>query len=150
MEAPRARAERHSPAPTPSIARTTCDDAPIWVSNCNGGMYLLPGALAAMIGEKWKHHARSLYASRDLLEGYAHHIDQISFAMAILDLGLEVEALAVAGNFPLHLAAQFAAGADINPRVLHVHWLRMGDQRLMATGHPGVDRAVEAVNAVLA
>lgn len=109
-----------------------------------------PCTLAPMIGEKWKHHARSLYAARDRLEGHARHIDQISFAMAILDLGLEVEALAVADNFPLHLATQFAAGADINARVLHVHWLHMGDESLMATGHPGVDRAVEAVNAVLA
>ncbi|MFG1396173.1 hypothetical protein [Roseixanthobacter pseudopolyaromaticivorans] len=134
---------------TPRLVRTSCADAETWVSNCNGGLYLLPCALAPEIGARWKHHAATLYAARERFARHFRNVDQMSFAMAMLDLGMDVDPLAAEDNFPLHLSARFAPDADILPRVLHFHWLHNGSESLLATGHPGIDRAVEAVNAIL-
>ncbi|MCM2292662.1 hypothetical protein NAC44_10050 [Allorhizobium sp. BGMRC 0089] len=128
------------------VVRTSCEDAPTWISNCNGGLYLLPSILAPTIAASWKKHATTLHATHNALEGYAHHIDQISFAMAMLDLGLEIDPLMIEDNFPLHLSDRFAPDAEINPRVLHYHWLHDGGDRLLETGHASLDRAVRAVN----
>lgn len=131
------------------IVSTSCDAASTWASNCNGGLYLLPSILAPAIAAAWRRHAETLYNERAFLGGYSHNIDQISFAMAMLDLGLDVDALPIEDNFPLHLADRFPPDKDIAPRVLHFHWLHDGDTALRKTGHAVLDRSVDAVNARL-
>ncbi len=134
----------------PRLVTTSCDPAQTWSVNCNGGVYILPCPLAAAVGERWKRHATKLHAASAFLEGYAHHIDQISFAMAMLDLGLDVEELPIECNFPAHQAERLPLAGVPQPRVLHYHWLHDGARALQETGHPVIDGAVQRVNALLA
>lgn len=130
----------------PRLVRTSCDEAMTWIFNCNGGLYLLPSSLVPAIAASWQRHAITLHAQRQILGRYAHHIDQVSFAMAMLELGLDIHPLPIEDNFPLHLADRFPLNAAIMPRVLHFHGLHEDDDRLLPTGHASLDRAVHMIN----
>ena len=134
---------------TPRLVSTSCNDGTTWSTNCNGGLYLVPGKLAAPLAQNWKFYATLLRECEDILEGYFHHVDQISFAMATLAMGQDVHALPLEANFPMHLVDYFSEMNFSEPAVLHYHWLLDAAGRVQLTGHPYVDAAVAKVNAAL-
>ncbi len=142
-----ARAGRGTPP-----ARTRCGfkDAETYADNCNGGLYVLARDLIAPLRARWQARAEWLLARPDLLGTHAVHVDQVAFALAMHDLGAEVELLPPEANFPTHLPADRYDPACPEPVVLHHHGRLTAQGRLRAVGLDRVDRRIGLVNAALA
>lgn len=141
--------DRFGFAYTPRLVPTSCNDGITWSTNCNGGLYFVPGKLAAPLSQNWKQYATLLRECEDILENWYHHVDQIAFAMAALAIGQDVRGLPLEANFPMHLADHFSHMDFNEPVVLHYHWLLDETGRVQLTGHPLVDNAISKVNAAL-
>jgi hypothetical protein len=133
----------------PRIVRTSCDDALTYSTNCNGGLYIIPSQLAQVLSEKWIACANRLRGFQTVLGSSFHHIDQISFAMAMQSLGLDVLEIPIEYNFPMHLRDRLNSITFRTPRVLHYHGLQKEDGALELSGHPVVDEAIADANAIL-
>lgn len=133
----------------PRIVETSCDRQPTYSVNCNGGLYVIPHALATKICLAWRTEVIMLGKYKHILGRYFHHADQIGFAMAMLSCGYDAEEIPIEFNFPMHLGDLLNGLAFGEPKVLHYHQLLGDDGRLEATGHPIVDSAVNRVNRLL-
>lgn len=134
---------------SPRLVPVTCAAASTWSVNCNGGLYVIPAAHAAEIGQQWKHFAVHIGDPPTILGNFRHHLDQVSFALAMLALRLDVETLPVEFNFPLHVAPHGTQFLFDEPRVLHYHRLLREDLTLPLTGDSTVDHAIARVNALM-
>lgn len=134
---------------TPRLVATSCSAGTTWSTNCNGGLYIVPGKLAASLAQNWKYYATLLRECEDILENWYHHVDQIAFAMAALAIGEDLRELPLEANFPMHLEDHFRHMDFNEPVVLHYHWLLDETGRVQLTGHPSVDNAISKVNAAL-
>ena len=56
---------------------------------------------------------------RKLLGEFAIHVDQLSFALALRELGLSADLLPIEWNYPIHLPA--AQLPDVTPQIIHFH-----------------------------
>jgi 2-polyprenyl-3-methyl-5-hydroxy-6-metoxy-1,4-benzoquinol methylase len=113
-------------------------------NNCNGGVYVLAEDFAGELSDPWQRWARWCVSNAGLFEEYSSHIDQVSFALAMTELGIDAEPLDRALNFPTHLMHR--PEVDCHPAVLHYH-AHLDDQLLLrTTGLPGVDAAVATAN----
>jgi hypothetical protein len=133
----------------PRIVQTSCEKAPTYSVNCNGGLYIIPSQLARALFAKWTDFAQRLRGLEPLLGTSFRHIDQISFAMAMLSLGLDVSEIPIEYNFPIHLVGQLKEMAFGKPRVLHYHWLQHENGALTLSGHSLVDLVIGEANAIL-
>ena len=133
----------------PRIVQTTCELQPTYSVNCNGGLYIIPSALAVRISTEWRIETRRLIRQGDLIGPWMDHADQVGFALAMLECGLDVEEIPIEFNFPMHLGARLKQLSFDEPKVLHYHWLLEADGGLAKTGHPVVDGAVAKVNRIL-
>jgi hypothetical protein len=114
--------------------------------NCNGGLLVIERDLLAPIGRAWAHWARWLIDRIDLLDRWTVHVDQVSFCLAVNQLGIDVGRLDDAWNFPL--GVRIDAGG-IEPFLLH-HHAAFENDRLLERGHaPRTRAAVARVNGVL-
>jgi hypothetical protein len=71
----------------PRLVKTSCEEAQTWSVNCNGGLYIIPLQFAAPLSVKWKLFAEKLRQFPESLARWYHHVDQIAFAMAMIDIG---------------------------------------------------------------
>lgn len=91
-------------------------------SNCNGGLYLLPGAALRDLREPWPRWSRFVLARAARLGARAIHADQIGFAFALEETGLALDPLAVHDNFPGHFPTPYYAATPEAPlTMLHYH-----------------------------
>jgi 2-polyprenyl-3-methyl-5-hydroxy-6-metoxy-1,4-benzoquinol methylase len=120
-------------------------EGPVTVrNNCNGGVYVVSRDFTRELIAPWQRWARWCLANAALFEDHAAHVDQVSFALAMADLGVDAETLDRTLNFPTHLMHR--PGDDCRPAVLHYH-VHLDDQLLLrSTGLPGVDAAVATAN----
>lgn len=114
--------------------------------NCNGGMLLIPRRYMKSLGEVWLRHATALVDHRHLLRDWVNHIDQVSWAFAMLELRLPFEELPVEYNFPTSLARKVPAGVYTQPVVLHYHRKIDRRGRIRRTGVRLVDKAIKEAN----
>lgn len=96
-----------------------------YISNLNGGLYVIPRELIKSIGLLWKKwilwildHPNILDQARKL-----HHTDQVAFCMAITESNTSVNMLGRRFNFPCHLFNE----EDMRPVVYHYHHLLADD-----------------------
>jgi hypothetical protein len=76
------------------------------------------------------------------------HVDQVSFALAMRQLNLEVDHLSMAWNFPTHKpAALIADQHDISPQILHYHRSMTARWYIKPVGVLNVDAAIDRLNA---
>lgn len=116
--------------------------------NCNGGLYFLPGEAASGLSSAWPRWAEWLIGRPGLLpERLRIHIDQVAFGLATRDLGLDIDLLPLAWNYPTHDAV--APKPDVDPLVLHYHGHVDPSGFLKSIGQPAVDAAIERVNQVI-
>lgn len=117
-----------------------------FLGNCNGGMLVIDRDQLAPIGRAWAQWARWLVARIDLLDRSAVHVDQVSFCLAVNELGIDVGRLDDAWNFPLGVRV---ASSGIEPFLLH-HHAAFEDGRLIDRGHAAPTRdAIARVNGVI-
>ena len=133
----------------PRLVKTSCEEADTWSVNCNGGLYIIPLQFAASLSVKWTLFAEKLRQFPASLARWYHHIDQIAFAMAMIDMRQDVAELPVEFNFPMHLTDRFDRFEFSEPKVLHYHWMQDEDGTIRATGNPVVDSSISKVNSLL-
>ncbi|MGH6836133.1 MAG: hypothetical protein ACREC9_11410 [Methylocella sp.] len=97
-----------------------------FASNFNGGVLYIPTRHAGAIGKSWKYFASFLFENPSLFENdqqMQHHMDQVSFALAIGATGAAYSHLPANSNFPTHgntMPRTFDARSRI--QMLHYHW----------------------------
>ncbi len=130
----------------PLAAPGCCPAATTYAMNCNGGMLLIPRQLMQPLGEAWLGYARILTDHSHLLEQWVNHIDQVSWAFAMLKLGLPFKELPVEYNFPTNLAKRIPRGSYGRPVVLHYHRALDRKGRLRSSGVGLVDKSIREAN----
>jgi len=133
----------------PRISLTTCNHAPTYSTNCNGGLYIIPARVAADLARSWQHYASILHSRPRLLSRWRRHVDQVAFCFAMLSLGEDVEELPTEYNFPFHVRRHFGRFKFATPRVLHHHSSFSKGCFLPRTGHKIVDASVQKINVTL-
>jgi uncharacterized membrane protein YgdD (TMEM256/DUF423 family) len=142
----RIRAFLGFPQQPPLAAPGCCPTATTYAMNCNGGMLLIPRRLMQPLGDAWLGYARTLTEHSRLLEQWVNHIDQVSWAFAMLKLGLPFEELPLEYNFPTNLAKRIPRGTYAQPVVLHYHRALDRKGRLRASGVRLVDKSIREAN----
>lgn len=137
----------------PGIVSCDWESGGTFSTNFNGGILYVPLPFLARLRTSWRRWAEFLFTRPELFDEPAQrkHIDQISFAMALVSEGIPRRHLTVNWNFPCH--------SNQRPRTYEtpaaVYVLRYGD-RLDPYGlvtpifsDQAVEEAAEHVNAAL-
>ncbi len=115
--------------------------------NCNGGLLVIERDHLGPIGRAWAKWAHWLIDRIELLGPSAVHVDQVSFCLAVNELGLDVGRLDDAWNFPLGVRV---ASDGTGPFLLH-HHAAFENGRLPDHGHAARTRdAIGRVNDAIA
>jgi uncharacterized membrane protein YgdD (TMEM256/DUF423 family) len=133
----------------PLAAPGCCPSADTYALNCNGGVLLIPRPFMRPLGEAWLDYASRLNDHRHLLEQWVNHIDQVSWAFAMLKLALPFRELPVEYNFPTDVAKRLPRGSFGEPVVLHYHRALDRKGRLRRSGVRSVDKCIKEVNRLL-
>lgn len=78
------------------------------INNISAGIVVAPCSRARELAEKWSKWANWLVLNRTLLEGWAIHVDQVSFALAMEEMREDVEFLPPHMNTILHLLGEIS------------------------------------------
>jgi hypothetical protein len=106
-------------------------------NNRNGGLYILDGRFAVRLGPVWSKWARWCLERPDLFAQFHIHADQVSFALAMRELGAQVAHLSIEWNYPTHLPRDLLP--DIEPQILHYHRHLTAHCKLEPVGLEGPD-----------
>lgn len=141
--------------PLPDVVPCDWGNGETVATNFNGGFYYVPDRAVPALRAKWCAWAEFLFARPELFDnpGQCCHIDQISFALALADLGLAYRHLPANWNFPLHSAALPRSFRPDEPvLVLHYHQCldTFGLLAPVFEGEPSVAAAVAGVNDAIA
>lgn len=129
----------------PDLGLSTHTKEATYVHNYNGGIYVLEQPAFRALGEAWPRWNRWLLDRPELLGREIFYTDQVSFGLAIHELGLTVRMLSSEFNFPTH----YPNVEQVIPIVLHYH-RRVDEQGfLLAHGAAEVDAQIALVNEVL-
>jgi hypothetical protein len=120
-----------------------------YANNCNGGLYVLRTDLLDELTPSWEKWALWVLEQRSLLGDQVSHADQISFGLAMWELGETVFPLPAIANYPTHLPVDRYDPATDPPAVLHYHDRVGGDGLLLPLGVPHVDDRIRLVNETL-
>jgi Methyltransferase domain len=116
--------------------------------NCNGGIYLLDGALLPQVASAWATWARWLLDRRELLEEWAIYVDQVAMAVALAAEGVEWHSLDVTWNTPTHDQTRIPP-APQRPHVLHYHQQVDPSGLITPVGRLSIDSAIEVANSAI-
>ena len=111
-------------------------------NNFNGGLYILDGRFVATLSPVWCAWASWCLDRLDLFGEFARHVDQVSFALALRELGVSGRQLPIEWNYPTYSPVL----PDVTPQILH--YSRQFDPpfKLRKTSIPSPDRAIDALN----
>lgn len=133
----------------PLAARTSQSGLSTDVNYCNGGLYVIPKNLMKDLAVTWPKWARWLLDRPDLLPDTPQFVDQVAFALAMAELGQEVDHLTPEYNCPTHAGNELGS-LNGPPKILHYHRMLDRNGLLKSTGNELVDRQVGRVNKFLA
>ena len=85
-------------------------------NNCNGGLYIIKQHFIQTLEPKWRRWALWSLDRRDLFGLWAIFVDQVSFALAMRDIGAKVEHLDLVWNYPTNVANELLP--DVAPQLL--------------------------------
>ena len=135
---------------SPDLAVCSFSHQKTYATNCNGGLYVIPGRILEHLAPAWKRWTAFSLEQSALLGRYLHHSDQIGFCFAMHELGEAIAPLPLEMNFPTHLPAACYAGYDgPQPRVLHYHRRTNPTGFLEPVGLDAVDASIARVNDVI-
>ncbi len=135
---------------SPRAALTSLDGLETYANNCNGGLYILPRAVFAQLRTAWPRWVEWVLGQRPILGRFQMHVSQISFALAMEEMGIEVDLLPLALNFPTNFPLTYLAGKDVAPAVIHYHANLDRAGNLAPIGLEKVDAAIRETNAFMA
>jgi len=90
------------------------------INNISAGIVAAPVARAAELGAAWKKWAGWLVSNRRLLEVWSVHVDQVAFALALEELGEDVEFLPPQLNAILHLFEELTSCVAVHLTTIHI------------------------------
>ena len=134
------------PQQPPLVVPVCSPAATTYAMNCNGGVLLIPRQFMRPLGEAWLGYATTLTDHRHLLEQWVNHIDQVSWAFAMLKLALPFRELPVEYNFPTDLTKRIPRGTYAQPVVLHYHRALDRKGRLRLSGVRLADKSIREAN----
>jgi hypothetical protein len=134
----------------PRPAPTSLDGGETYGNNCNGGLYILPRAVFTALPAAWPRWVEWVLRQGSILGRFRTHVSQISFALVMEEMGIAVDLLPLALNFPTNLPLPGLADHDADPAVIHYHGNLDAVGRLNPIGLPKVDAAIAATNALMA
>lgn len=133
----------------PDRKRCSFGGAETFVTNCNGGVYIVRTAIFDDLLPRWTRWISWVLEQRDLLGHYTLHVSQISFSLAVWEMGEPIVPLPLIANFPTHaLRSQYDPHNDV-PLVLHYHDRLDDDGALLGVGVSVIDGQIARVNAAL-
>jgi hypothetical protein len=113
-------------------------------NNCNGGLYICDREFVPKLARFWRFWALWCLDRSELLEAFTVHADQISFALAMREMGASVHHLPIAWNYPTHLRVEGLP--DVSPQVIHYHHGLTAELTIKTVGIPTVDRTIGHLN----
>lgn len=117
-------------------------------NNCNGGVYLISRKIFAQLAKEWQDYANWSFDNIALYgDDFSHHIDQVSFALALTKLGVKVNHLAIEWNYPTHLKKRLLP--NVTPRIIHYHAQVDEHLKLIPPGIANVDSVIGKINEVI-
>ena len=116
--------------------------------NCNGGIYLLGGALLPQVSSAWAAWARWLLDRRELLEEWAVYIDQVAMALALAAEAVEWHSLDVGWNTPTHDQTRIPPDPP-RPHMLHYHQEVDPSGLIRPVGRASIDGQIEIANSAI-
>ena len=127
---------------------TDIDQLPTAWANCNGGVYIIDHDLMSQLAAAWTHWSHWCMENSEVFKDFVHHVDQVSFAMAVASEGLPFEPLDPRFNFPSHVMQYVER--DCDPAVIHYH-RAIDDQQFLqpVEGLQMVNKAITRVNQLL-
>jgi hypothetical protein len=108
----------------PTICEVDANQEETYNGNCNGGMYSIPRLYAGPLFVNWRRWALWLLDNMGPLRraGRVSHVDQVSFCLAIHDLGLPFERAPSNVNYYVHFAGDHKYFDTSRPiSLLHYH-----------------------------
>lgn len=114
------------------------------VNNCNGGVYVFNRDFLKKVSPIWKKWANWCIAHADLFEQYSVHIDQVSLAMAMREVSINVEPLHNTYNMPTHLDIDI--NNDVDAHIVHYHGMFDDQLFLKKMGFPKIDSSISRIN----
>ncbi len=113
--------------------------------NNNGGLYVIPAPLLALLAPAWESWARWLLDRRELLLDWTFHLDQVAMVLALTTEGIGSQQLDVRWNTPTHDLSRIPDDAPV-PAVIHYHQEIDREGCIRLTGFPSIDQQVERAN----
>ena len=133
----------------PALCKVDCGNEQTFQNNLNGGLYVIPGKIIPILGERWKQWALWLLDHSELLKkvGKENHVDQISFALATHNLAIPIQNVAKKYNYPVHLPIEKTG----YPAVLHYHrnLSKVGLIEVEGECDPDFQRAIQDANMLI-
>ncbi len=131
----------------PLTALTTVTREPTSAANCDGGFYVLPRPAFEALGKAWPKWAHWLLDHPHLLgDSFKVYTDQVSFALAMDELGLSIDPLT--SEFNCETQGRLDV-LNVPPNVLHFHSHFDQDGCLLKSGDPMIDASIARVNVVI-
>jgi hypothetical protein len=137
-------------ADDPPAVAATHKSGLTYANNFNGGFYIVPQAVLEGLRRTWPAADLKLLDQPGLPPDQARHVDQIALGIALAELDMIGDPLPLALNYPTHLPPSAALRLEEPPRVVHYHKRIALAGRLLRTGDPMVDRAIDLVNDAIA
>lgn len=116
--------------------------------NCNGGVVIISLDIVKELEKKWKEYAKWCVNNKEIFEPKRrHHLDQVSFAMALKSLKIELGLLDIEWNYPAHVNPKRLP--DVQPKIIHYHKNLNQSMKLEKIGLEKVDSAIATINQVI-
>lgn len=123
------------------------------INNISAGIVVAPRARAHALAQIWRKWAVWLVRNRHLLERWAVHVDQVGFALAMEELGEDVEHLSPHVNTVLHLLGEISTCYALHLTTGHIPQfpkLFSADRTLVVDGlAEGVRAALSRLNGLI-
>ena len=127
-------------------------------NNISAGVVAVPAGMCRDLAAAWLDRARWLVAHRPLIEPWGVHVDQIGFALAMLDIGQDVDFLPPNVNLILHMLDQLDTAVAFHLTSGHIPLFPMrfaADRTLVDEGltpamRTGVSRLNDAIREAVA
>jgi 2-polyprenyl-3-methyl-5-hydroxy-6-metoxy-1,4-benzoquinol methylase len=126
------------------------DATQTFATNFNGGLYVVPGPMAATLLPLWRKYAAFCLEQLDLLGDYIHMSDQLGMGLALAESGAPIDRLPTGANLPTHLPKEQLARIAVQ-EVTGLHYHSYIDQHAMLrqVGVDWIDAAIGRANGIL-
>ena len=120
------------------------------LNNISAGLIVAPAERRVEFAEIWRKWAHWLVQNRTLMESWAVHVDQVAFALAMEELGEDVEFLPPQVNIVLHILGEIATAYAFHISSAHVPEFASRfnpDRTLSPVGlEPGLSATIQRLN----